>query len=224
MELPRKGISKDDYQAAQTRRFDNDFVYETNQKLQTLQMAIVNLSENIDKAVASQVSDHKNSDIRISNFMELTINCLKEFRQQISDFQQEINAMNVLMDAFKKTLNECAKTSQVNEKFSLIDDEIKRIYGQREAFRKDFTQVLNRFSQEYDVKLKLCKEEILAIPSEIPSMKKVYDQKLELIELNGQNSVLRSSNNERQILLLEKKIENLYQLLKSIEITKKETL
>jgi len=82
---------------------------------------------------------------------------------------------------------------------------------------------LNRFTQEVDNNLKVNKEEILSIPSELPHLKKMLDQRIELVELNGQNAVLRSSNNERQILLVERKIENIYQLVKKLDITNQES-
>ncbi len=223
MEPSKKGISKEEYQAAQQKRFDEDFVYNTNVKMQSLDRKLEELLGVVEENHATQGSDKKCCDIQISQVMEATMLSLKEFRQELSNFQKEINEMQSQVRVFKQTLSECVKLSHFNEKFSLAAQMFQKLEGERDSIRKDFTQVLNRFTQEVDNKLKVNKEEILSIPSELPHLKKMLDQRIELVELNGQNAVLRSSNNERQILLVERKIENIYQLVKKLDITNQES-
>jgi chromosome segregation ATPase len=71
-----------------------------------------------------------------------------------------------------------------------------------------------------DTKLKALKDELSASPDAIKNVRDEFVKKIEGVALDGSNAVLRSSNSERKIVILEKKIENIYLLLQKLETPK----
>lgn len=213
------GMQKRDYQQVQQLKAEETFKFDTNQRLQNLQFAMDKLSGALSEAVANQGSDKKDCDIEIENVMQSCMSSLKEFRGELNQMFNDINNVKSWVKQTRSEVEDCVETSNFNEKISHLHDCIKKLHTEKDSMRKEFNGLLDRQKCDFEAKLKALKEEILAIPSEVPNLRKVVDQKIELVELNGQNAVLRSSNNENKIMLVERKIENIYQLIKKIEIT-----
>ena len=60
------------------------------------------------------------------------------------------------------------------------------------------------------------------IPAKSPEIDSKYNEILkscELTKLDGTNAVLRATNNEKHVQLLQKQIENIYLLLKKHELS-----
>ncbi len=216
------GIQKEKYMEAQRLKAEEDFKYSTSQELQTLRVKMAGLQEDITRLEGEKGSDKKAMEIQLDQVMEACMSSLKEFRQELGDRDTNITHANNLIKKLSSAVEESVHTSTFNEKFSRLEEVISKLHRERESMKQDSKAAIERLRVELDSKLKTQKEEILAIPSEVPHLKKLMDQKLELVELNGQNAVLRSSNNERQIMLVERKIENIYQLVKQLDISKQE--
>lgn len=77
---------------------------------------------------------------------------------------------------------------------------------------------ISRIEASQASKLLALREELLAKFNQITEVKKSLEDKLELVALNGTNSVLRCGNNERQLALIEKKLENIYALIKELQL------
>ncbi len=213
------GLPKKEYQEIQQNRSEEDFKYDTNQRIQKLQFAIDEINKSLMESIALQGSEKKENDIQLHYVMESVMLSLKEFRQQLGDFAYESNACREVLRQMKENLNDYVHVKVFNERISRLEESISQLSKDKDSVRKDFTGLIERFKSDCDTKIKTQKEEILSIPSEIPAIKKDINQKIELVELNGQNAALRSSNNEKQIMLVERKIENLYQLIKKIDIS-----
>lgn len=224
METPKPmGMQKKDYHEAQQLKAEEDFKYHTNQRIQNLQFAIDMINKSLAQSIADQGSLEVDCSTQMKEVMSATMNSLKDFRQELGDISSQLKNSNDWIKQIRSDVEECVETSDFNEKISHMHDAIKRLHIEKDAMRKEFNGLLNRQNVEFEAKLKSLKEDILAIPSEIPNIRKVFDQKIELVELNGQNAVLRSSNNEKQIMLVERKIDNLYQLIKRLEIANQES-
>lgn len=217
-----KGISQEEYKRNQESLHNEKFQFDANQRMQNLQFQVNDLKKNIEDILAAQGVDKRCVDTQLEQIMEATMNSLKEFRQNIGDFKTGMEFMGRGITAQNSMIDACVEKSLFNEKLSHLHECIKRLHGEKDAMRKEFNGLIERLKIDFDQRLQAMKAEILAIPSEVPALKHLMDQKLELVELNGQNAVLRSSNNERQILLVERKIDNLYQLVKALDIGRKE--
>ena len=216
------GIDKQRYQELQALKDEESFKYSTSQTLQNLKFDIDRIDEGLTRVMANRGSDKKDMDIQLQHVMEACMSSLKEFRQELGDMSTTLENYRSWMKQIRSEIEECVDTKTFNEKISRLEDSILQLRRERESVRNDFKALIDRLTADFENKLKAQKEEILAIPSEVPNLRKVMDQKLELVELNGQNSVLRSANNEKQIMLVERKIENIYQLIKKFELAKQE--
>lgn len=219
-----KGISKEDYQEFQKNKDEQDFVYQTNERLRTLDFCIEQEREfckELDAHIGNVQVDFIN---RLDNSFNKYTDIIKNQNKTIDILEKSIKIQDKQLNEFKNILE--SNQSNLITISKIIDnilnsiDDLTRKY---DAMHQDIYGQFERQNKIIDQKIKDHKQEILNKPSEIPELKKSIDQKIELAELNGQNAVLRSSNNERQIMLIEKKIENLYQLIKSIDLTKKES-
>lgn len=217
-----KGISQEEYKRKQESLHQEKFQFDANQRMQNLQFQVTKLKENIEEILAAQGVDKRCVDTQLEQIMEATMNSLKEFRQNIGDFKTGMEIMDKGIKAQNSMIDACVEKSEFNEKLSHLHECIKRLHGEKDAMRKEFNGLIERLKLDFDQRLKATRAEILAMPSEVPALRHLMDQKIELVELNGQNAVLRSSNNEKQILLVERKIDNLYQLLKALDMKIKE--
>lgn len=217
------GMDKERYKELQAMKDQEDFRYQTTQGLQNLRFDMERQQERLAKLMAERGSDKKDMDIQLQHIMEACMSSLKEFRQDLGDINTQLTNTNNWIKQVRSELEECVETSNFNEKISHLHDCIKRLHTEKDSMRKEFNGLIDRLKLDFENRLKAQKEEILAIPSEVPNLRKVMDQKIELVELNGQNAVLRSSNNEKQIMLVERKIDNIYQLIKKLEIANEES-
>lgn len=217
------GIQKREYHEAQQLKAEVDFKYQTNQRIQNLQFAMDSLSKSLEESIADQGSLEVSCNTQISEVMNATMSSLKEFRQELGNIFTELENNKLWMKQVRAEIEDCVRISAFNEKIAHLHECIKILRMEKDSMRKEFNSLMDRLKLDFESKIKAQKEEILAIPSEIPDLRKLMDQKIELVELNGQNAVLRSSNNERQIMFVERKIENIYQLLKQLDINKQES-
>ncbi len=217
------GIQNKDYQDIQQVKSQEDFQYQVNQRIQNIQFAIDEINQTLAKSIAQYGAFRVDCNNQITNILDQVVSGLKEFRQILGNMKSDVSNLEIWIKQTRSDLTGYVEVSVFNEKISLLQGEISNVRLDKEKTRKEFNDLVERLKLDFDVRLKAMKQEILDIPSGIPDLKQVLDQKLELLELNSQNYVLRSSNNEKQILLVERKIENIYQLIKRLEIANQET-
>ncbi len=211
------GTSQDDYVNFQAKKAEEDFRYSTNVSIGNLERSFQNVISRIEKLDAEYGSREVSVRQELNEVMNSTMASLKEFRQTLGDFGTELFNLKVQVANIKVSLQDYVLKEDFDDTISDMKDSYDFQKKYQEAMARDFVSSIERLRNEYDDKLKAMKAEILAVPSEIPALKKLIDQKLELVDLNGQNAVLRSSNNEKQIQLVERKIENIYQLIKKVD-------
>lgn len=212
------GIENDQYVEAQKIKAENDFRNTTNQRIQNLEFTIDMINKSIATAVASQESSKKHYEISLTNFMESTLGALKEFRHTVEEVTTVLQKHGEKLTALHNNQIQLIDRHEWNEKISLLKRMMEELHLEDNSVRSECNHLIQRVGVEFDSRIKHLKEEILAKPSGVPDLKRETDEKIQLVELNGQNAVLRSSNNEKQIMLLERKIDNLYQLVKRLEI------
>lgn len=139
---------------------------------------------------------------------------------------REAEALRGQTDFFR---DECVRHVAVEEMFHEQLDElskllpaIKRMQNEIQSLRHEIDDVIARVREEFGRKLEEFKKSVIDKPSEIPVLKDEILKKLELVALDGTNSLIRSTNNEKQINLIEKKIENLYLMMKNIDLSSRQ--
>jgi Sec-independent protein translocase protein TatA len=222
--MVRTGISREEYQKHQEIKIDQDFMQQTNQRLQNLGFSIDHINNAINDLYSKLTTHQVNTEIEMTKIMDSCVKSLKDFRKIMDEFDKEVKHLSKMSDNYQQAeKNNLSLLHGLYNENTNFKQEIEVIKVKHENFRKEIFDLINRQSIEFNAKLKSVKEDIVSTPTGIPEMKRYFEQKIEISELNGQNAILRSSNNERQIMLIEKKIENLYQQLKSIDLTTRES-
>ena len=215
-----KGMSKETYDKLQAVKEDSDFKVNTDLALQSIKFAIETLTKSlqdahakIDFIKADMTSKSYDLVRNVSDNLGGQMQTLGDFRDAITDLKNQVASL----------------TEDVNDKmqakafFSLQDSMQHRIAmfkQELESLRHQNSQNMYDTLQKAVEKINAAKEEIINMPSQLPEFEHMIDQKIQMCELNGQNALIRSSNNERQLHLIERKIENIYQMIKEIKLSR----
>lgn len=208
-------------QKMQDQKNESDFRFQTNQKLQNLQFHIDMINKCIAGYVATQGSKHVEQDRKTDELETSCSSKFKEFRVVLDRFESEIkehsDSMNESIDYVKRLY---ITRHEYEGEIATLKAQIAALRKEHYQFCQQVSQDIQRNTSDITQKLQLFIQEIQSKPSPIPELKKQLEDKLEMVALNGTNSVLRSTNNEKQIALIEKKIEQVFLLIKQMELSK----
>ncbi len=218
------GIDKEKYKEAQSKIAEQDFKYNTCQEIQNLKFAIDEINDELTKLTADSSSNEKENEIQIDKVMQTCVTSLKEFRSTFDGLERKVSDCASWSKTLNNSIEDCPTRQEFEKKLSNLLELLRLSKLEKESMYKDFKSLIERMQADFEARLKATKEEIFNLPSELPEFKKLVNQKIEFVDLNGQNAVLRSSNNERQIQLVERKIEHIYQLIKKNDLTRQESL
>lgn len=211
-------MKKEDYKSAQEKINENNSNNNANFRIIALEDSLKSAFERINSLEEKQGELKMEHHLEITKVMDDCKESLKGFGKTIDDLQIKMNSLVNNMACVESDLREFALSQDVNKLFLSLELKVDGLSNDHNNSLADLRNELGRHNSCCQVLIQQFKDDVLSIPSEIPELKNLIDKKLELVELNGQNSILRSTNNERHIHLLEKKIENLYQLIKKFDL------
>lgn len=216
------GISKQEYQRRQEKCEEEKFTNQTNRRLQDIELSLLEHEKqlNIHRAFHGGIRSDVNREI--SEIMNASMTSLKEFRQEIGDFKTHMKNQDEKLQDLKEDQDIFVQVEEFKSSLKMLDDLLKDLRKTQKAMHTEFNGLIDRLKQDFTSQIKALKEELIARPTGISELQRLLESKIELVELNGQNSVLRSANNEKQLLLVERKIDNIYQLIKKIELSNQE--
>ena len=205
----------------QDQKEESDFRFQTNQKLQNLQFSIDMINKTLNQCLAVQGTNKVELDIKMAKNLDSCMVMMKDFRSILDDFEMKItdhySTLSRSIDDVKPLY--ITRKDHDGEIASLkaVYTELKKEYHQ---FCQQVNLLVQRSTSDNAEKIKAFIQEIQSKPSPIADLKKQLEEKLEMVALNGTNSVLRSTNNEKQVALIEKKIEQIFLLIKQMELGK----
>lgn len=217
----KRGSMTEEQKAFQQIKNENDFKNEIVLRFQKLESFFQSMQNDLDNICALHQQNQVDS---IHATHEISNNCmqsLRDVRLLIGEVQKQIK---ILSDESSLKFYDI-KSSYIERKDYSYDYNsliAKNESLQRESvnYRNEFLALLAKQYHDFETKLADFMQKQALKPDPIPELKHLFDEKLDLVSLNGQNSVLRSTNNEKHIHLIEKKIENIYQLIKQIQLDK----
>lgn len=147
----------------------------------------------------------------LRNQVEFLTNKLRNLNEAHTNLSQKHDVLN---DSHSSLRSQLVSTNDaISAQAKNLDISVKSLKSSSDlAIEKVKDQVVNYMDAT--------KIEMIGAPSSLESVKKEILGKLTMTSLDGSNAALRSSNNEAQIRLLEKKLENLAILVKKNEIAK----
>ncbi len=211
----------DEQKQFQAEKNEADFKISVSQRFQKFEDAIKRLKNQLD----SIHNLHQENQLENTHAThEMHDNCmtsLKDLRLITDDVYKQIK---ILSDQYNSILNYVSshyvtKMDHSKDYIDSIDCDVK-MKQEMAAHRNEMKALYAKHKNEIETQLASFMQIMNSKPDPIPDVKALFDEKLELVSLNGQNSVLRSTNNEKHIHLIEKKIENIYQLIKQIQLEK----
>lgn len=217
------GIQREEYVRIQELKDEKDFRYSTCQKFQNLEFAIDEINKSLAKSIADQGSLEVECSTQINAVLEATMSSLKEFRQTLRDIQTEFDKRESFLKQMKEVVDDKVSNSSFKHAMYGLENVIVNLREEKDAMRQEFNDQIQRLRAEFGNKISHAKKEILAVPSEIPNIRKILDQNSELIDLYYKNASVRDSTNEHKIMGVEKKIINLYELIKELKTSNQET-
>lgn len=213
-------MPKEQYDQIHEVKEEADFKFNTNQSLQNLKFAVETLSSALKEACENIIAlksdvTAKSYDLarNVSDNLSGQMQTLGDFRDVIKDIKIKVAYLEDEVDhtASSKDLN--ALKEEMYLQCRMIRQEIDMLKG------KVYQDIYTEISKVHE-KIQSAKDEIINMPSQLPEFEHMIDEKIQICDLNGQNALLRSANNERHVQLIDKKIENLYQLIKEIKLSK----
>lgn len=146
----------------------------------------------LKESYRSSVSNQSDMQSKIDFSIERLNQCEGKLSEFISLFE------NVKKD------NESFKVTS----FEYMDGSMKTMYDQ-----------MNKFFSAINDKMVKMENQLDLFPEMLENFKKDISHDLEMVKLNGSGAVLKAGNSEKQIQLMEKRIENIQLLLKKYELS-----
>lgn len=196
----------------------NNFIYDTNQKLQNLSNSIVDLTSKHDKLLAKLESKIKDLEIAFENFTQKIDKTVTDYNQRIGSIATDV----------------CNLKSDIDEKFAYVDS----VYVTQDHFFKeafDIKERINHVTKDaieknayFDSKLMLLpgvisdnyqqlKKELTPVIPDVDPLKKEIDSHLDVYrnEFRGILKEMRVLKGAKDYA--EKKFENIYTLIQRLK-------
>ena len=213
------GMERNVYIDSQKGKEVEEFKFSTNQRIQNLQFAIDSINKMLSDSIANHGSEKKDIEIQISLFKDSIISSLKEFKNTIIQLEKMTEANKSLTAELLKVQMLYVPKSDLDEKISHLNESILKLHSEKVSMRKEFNELIERLKMEVEIKVKISKKEILETPTDLPKVKILLDQNIELSETYYKSCAERFAKDEQKILMLEKKILNIYELMKEFKIS-----
>ena len=141
----------------------------------------------------------------IGDCLDYTQKVTSQQYDTISQMQLQLSGRNVLQNDI----------TSIKQKMDELNQEMIR-------FKSEIREYISQSIDQIEKKNLQFIQEVKSIPSEASEIKKQLEEKIDVISLDGSNALLRSSNCEKHLNLIEKKIECIMLLIKKIDLTQQE--
>lgn len=150
-------------------------------------------------------------------------------QEKYNGFQSEVDKIKVnhveLLNVLSNMKNDFSsgknEVSGISGKISDLSNQMLNLLNAFESLKQfSSSQIYSasqKTQQDFEEKLKGLKAELKTAPDDLRTE---FEKKLEGITLDGSNAVIKSTNTAAQVGIIEKKIENLYLLLKQVQLAK----
>lgn len=219
---PIKGLT-DQQRQAQALADECNHKSSVNMSIDQLRLAIVGLNERLEQSTRHQQS--LKSELlaeRENHEKEISIQILM-MKRSVSDSSEYLaNLARHVGQTMALWQSSMASQADVDQLSNLMTTETKKMNDTHNAALAEMNAMMHRLSSEFTAKLEAFRHEILSKPSEVPALKRQLEEKIDIVSMDGTNAVLRSANCEKHLQLIEKKIEQLYLLIKRIDLNTQE--
>lgn len=181
--MPKR--SEVDIRVTQELKNHQDFIYETNQAIQNLNVKLVNLSLECEKSKAKAQSENKALEIAFEKFTDKILVQMKQFEERISGFEKAVKKYTEQhveeicdLENFKADYSEfIAFANKVEKRFKDVDE----ITDKNNMYQADWNRLL--IGKIHEEARKLENKIMPKMPDLTPMMQKV-DEKLDIMRVD----------------------------------------
>lgn len=155
----------------------------------------------------SSIQSINNVFTKLSHDLDKVCANLKKFDSDLSVLNGKLSTQNSSLQSFSEEIGVSKKASQKNQEES--EYKIGRLEDYLKHQVKSLEEALNKKVNDF-----------ISRPSELKGIRDELLNKIANSSMDSQNANLRSTNTDKQLQLQERKIENIYLLLKKYELTK----
>lgn len=184
-----------------------------------------NINDSIDR-IHQKHADHaeqvvKSADLQshlnpVMNRVELSEKQSVVLLSMIRDLEKKLNYFQELAIHGQSYHND--RISEVEEKHQELSQDVQLIHRSVRNFDSVSDSKDKWVAAQFDQKLDSVKEQIQLLPNTAEAVEKKISSRLDLLQYDTSNALLKSSNVSEQIRLIERKIENILALIKKQEI------
>lgn len=191
-----------------------------------MQDAVMNVQTQIDmtnKAMNDILERQESNKVSANIILEQFENQINDLRDTLLDSLEhhKRHTDHLLLDC-RKDISKLGTFSlakdEFSQKFLPTASKVDAIEGDFSRFKFEMHQLLEAIEQKLDKKLSDAIKDISSRPSEFVQVKKSFDERLEVVAMDGSNAILRTTNCEKQLHLIEKKIEQIFLLIKKFDL------
>jgi hypothetical protein len=208
------------------------------QQIDTVGSMHSELKKNVENQLAQTNQNVENAKSRISQVLSEAakgseIQLLRDYLEsKISQVSKDISALNVkhvatedkttsLQDGFMGLADQLEDVNTVVKKSDDVRTEfMKQITKMSGIFENRWNEFSTFFQKYTDEKIESLKNDLQGSSASLGALRSEIIKKLESITLDSSNAFLKANNNAQQVAILEKKIENIFLLLKKFELSK----
>jgi len=210
--------SEVDLKVAQELKNHQDFMFQTNQAIQNLNFALVNLSIQHEKLTASLFSRLKNTEIKFENLEALCQKTLSGFGQKYSIFDKDFTDR---INQIQSNIDELDKHCVSNDVF---EDSINNLTYKLEGFKKSFEGLFNHVNTslgcihgKIESETQKVKQELFVPPQEFDPIKQKVDEILSALRVDCEGLIKEISLLKKSAHYTEKRFENIYTLIERLK-------
>jgi predicted nucleic acid-binding Zn-ribbon protein len=197
--------------AAQELKNNQDFINTTNQWLQKLSVGLDALRKDFE-ATSSQVdSKQKYQDINIEKINEKFVLHQKSCNNALDAFSEKLQSgINSYKLSEKNCFDSFSSLEFATKSLSFLNDRVNRLENEIKRIERLTVAESVRLSNFIENKTKNIKEEIQSIPSEIPGLKSMIEEKVAIFNVNFEGTLREIELVKKDAFISKKYIENLY--------------
>jgi methyl-accepting chemotaxis protein len=196
---------------AQELKNNQDFICTTNQWLQKLDLALQSLKDQLIEHRDDVSSKLKYQDISVENLHSKNCEHKKDVNLLLDEYKYQMSfCMNYVKNAKEESNKHFTMISECMGALLSLQETMHKVVKEVSKIRDSISTLPEQFNEKITSQIDSAKKEILALPNEIPSLKKEIADRTSVFEVNFQGLLLEIERLKKQSFVSGKHIEDLY--------------
>lgn len=213
-----KERSEVDIRVAQEIKNHNDLMYETHQKINALNEAMISLSRQHEKSKAKSANDHQSLLIEFENLKSQVDKRFKDLVDRIGAVESLLLQSLSKFKEIKEEVNlDCLKKAEFEEALANLDSLVVSHHLTQCLKNDNFNKYLQQLKDKAEQDIEKLKKEIDSKPSVVDPIKKHIDERFSAWKIDVEGLVKEIALLKKSVSYDQKKFENIYTLIERLK-------